>query len=153
MLGLLFLGALVLYGLSQGAATSAPKLSAPAATVDWPRQQAPALGQGKHYYFTLPIVKPDAKLLASALSTLGFADVAVYVPKASLTGAPAPYPADWASSAATRIVGRWTGAAGAPLDPSSLVPLGYDTSGSSGGPPVVWASTEDFVQMHVSKPG
>lgn len=148
MLGLLLaVGAMyLLFGRSAGTSSSIPK-----STTSWPKLRNNAMANGGHYFFILPFMQPskvtDASKIATVLTSMGFAEVKVFLPR-SLSGIPLPYPPDWASSVKNGSVGatgRWTGQNGATIDSTPLSPLGVDASTF----PPVWLSTEDWLQQNV----
>lgn len=110
----------------------------------WPEQSTPALAVGKHYFFAFPISgKWDTDHVAAALSLIGWQDVQVM---SSLAKAPLPFPPGWAAAKAPviRVVGRWQGNAGAPLNLAPLAPLGVSPMGAR-----VWLPTEDYLSSQV----
>jgi hypothetical protein len=152
-MGGLFLLGLALFGLyklgGDNLGTGLKKLANIPLPSPWPEQAGSALRQGGHYFFVIPVTQaPDAKQLAAALGLLGWSELSLFPPKASLDVAPIPRPADWQNSTGTvRVAGRWAGVGGTALDLSSLAPLGLDTSGA-GGKVRLWMSTEDYIGRH-----
>ncbi|MDP9002360.1 MAG: hypothetical protein M3O46_19890 [Myxococcota bacterium] len=150
---------LLLLGVALFVLTKLPSGSAPPAALAptvakgsgpvpaWPLQQFAALQQGRHYFFTLPVIgAANTSALSAALTLLGFTDVQVFDTGASLAKAPAPHPPGWESANHVSPVacGRWQGAAGDFPVVSSLVPLGFDVTSKLS----VYLSTEDWLALH-----